>query len=300
MKLFLKLLLAGIATVVALIIIALVGVSVLASRRLAQKHPIPEIAVLNIPSDSGSIARGEHLATAVSNCVECHGPDLGGSVFMDAGPIGVASAPNLTRGAGGIGAAFADLDWIRAIKYGIRADSTSLLIMPSETFAYLSDTDLGALIAYLKQLPPVDRQVSPTHLRMLGRIMLATGAMPLLVADKTPRPVVTAVTPGVTVEYGRYLADISGCRGCHGLTLSGGEVAGPPGIPLASNLTPAGPIAQWSEEDFLRVFREGKRPDGTTINEFMPWKVMGRMTDDELRAILTYVRSVPPLATGNK
>jgi cytochrome c553 len=290
-------------TFMALVAILVIGVSVvsaMANRMMSVRYPVPTIDSLDIPTDSASLARGEHLAKAVSNCVECHGADLGGAVFMDAGPVGVGSGPNLTRGAGGIGAAFTDADWIRAIKYGIRADSTSLMIMPSETFAYLSDSDLASLIAYLKQLPPVDRQVPPSKFRMLGKVLLVTGGLPVLVADKTARPVTTEVTPGVTAEYGRYLADISGCRGCHGLNLSGGTVAGPPGTPLTSNLTPAGPMAQWSEADFMRVFREGKRPDGSTISDFMPWRVMGNMTDDELRAILVYLRAVPPMETGNR
>jgi cytochrome c553 len=245
------------AVLLLIVVAAAFGASAMADRAMAQRHPIPAITPIAIPSDSTAIARGSHLANAVANCVECHGADLGGLVFMDAGPVGVASAPNLTRGAGGVGATFTDSDWIRAIKYGIRADSTSLVIMPSETFAHLSDSDLGALIAYLKQLPAIDREVPKTRFGVLGKVMLATGALPILVADKTPRVQTVEVTPGVTVEYGKYLADISGCRGCHGLNLSGGAVAGPPGIPPASNLTPLGPIANWSEEIFSASFVMG-------------------------------------------
>jgi hypothetical protein len=76
-------------------------------------------------------------------------------------------------------------------------------------------------------------------------------------------------------------------------------VAGPPGLPPASNLTPAG-IGAWTEADFVRALREGKRPDGSPLNEFMPWKVFRGMTDAEYHALWLYLRSVPPKPFGNK
>jgi cytochrome c1 len=100
-------------------------------------------------------------------------------------------------------------------------------------------------------------------------------------------------------EYGRYLADVSGCHGCHGDGLSGGRVAGPPGLPPASNLTPAG-LGTWTEEGFVRAIRQGVKPDGTPINEFMPWRVYAAMTDAELNALWTYLASVEAKPFGNK
>jgi hypothetical protein len=77
-------------------------------------------------------------------------------------------------------------------------------------------------------------------------------------------------------------------------------VAGPPGTPQAANLTPAGPIGAWSEEDFVRAMREGRRPDGSSLDVFMPWPLLGRMTDEELRALWLYLTGVPPRETGNR
>jgi hypothetical protein len=110
---------------------------------------------------------------------------------------------------------------------------------------------------------------------------------------------VADVPAGRTVAYGRYLASVAGCHGCHGHGLSGGRVAGPPGLPPASNLTPAG-IGGWTERDFVRALREGRRRDGSTIDEFMPWRTLGRMTDEELGALWDYLRSVPPKPFGGK
>jgi hypothetical protein len=76
-------------------------------------------------------------------------------------------------------------------------------------------------------------------------------------------------------------------------------VAGPPDLPLASNLTPSG-IGRWTEADFTRAMREGKRPDGTTLDAFMPWEVFRNMSDSDLHALWLYLQSVPPKAFGNK
>ncbi len=127
------------------------------------------------------------------------------------------------------------------------------------------------------------------------------GKLSILVAEKTPHQTPFArLSPDSAIAYGRYLADISGCRGCHGQYLSGGRVIGPPGTPMASNLTPAGNTRQWTEAAFIRTLRTGKRPNGEPINDFMPWQLAGRMSDEELHAIWLYLKSVPPRETGNR
>jgi len=255
---------------------------------------------LTLPTDAASVARGEHLARAVTSCVLCHGEGLAGKVFVDMGPVGVVAGPNLTRGKGGIGATLTDADWIRAIRHGVRRDGTSLIIMPSEVFTHLSAEDLGSIIAYAKQLSPVDRNVPPTHLRALGRWLLTRGKMQILVAPKTPRvELLTSVPRTPTKEYGKYLAVIAGCHGCHGYGLSGGRVAGPPKAPPASNLTPEN-LGKWTEAQFARAVREGKDEDGGTLDELMPSQTFRGMTDDEVHALWLYVRSVPPKPFGHK
>jgi mono/diheme cytochrome c family protein len=190
---------------------------------------------------------------------------------------------------------------VRAIRRGVHRDGTSLVVMPSEVYVRLSEPDLAALVAYVRQLPPVDRVVPATRFGPLGRALLAAGKLNILVAAKTPAlPLAPGVPAGPTREYGRYLADVTGCHGCHGFGLSGGRVAGPSSFPPAANLTPAGRAGGWTEAEFFRALREGRRPDGSTINEFMPWRMYAQMTDDELRALRAYLRSVPARPFGNK
>ncbi len=76
------------------------------------------------------------------------------------------------------------------------------------------------------------------------------------------------------------------CRGCHGEGLSGGKIQGDPNIPIVANITlhETG-LKDWTETDFVRAMREGKRRDGTAISEFMPWKAYGQMREPAVSAL---------------
>ncbi len=134
-------------------------------------------------------------------------------------------------------------------------------------------------------------------------MLWATGQLPLVDAaaiDHT-RPSTARVTPAATAEYGNYLADAGGCTGCHGAGLSGGKIPGtPPEWKPAANLTPSGAFAQWSEDDFKRALRTGRRPDGSPIDSIMPWKASAADDDDEIRAVYAYLKSVPARPYGNR
>lgn len=287
------------AALLAIILIAAGGVYAASERKLRRTYDT-SVADVVVPQDSASIARGEHLTQHVVTCTLCHGRDLGGRIYSSDPAVGTIAGPNLTRGRGGVATDYTPADYARAIRRGVRRDGRSLIVMPSEVFTHLSQEDLGAVIAYLEQLPPVDREVPASGFGPVGRALLAMGKMNILVAGKTPRLTPLAFAPrDTTAAYGKYLADISGCHGCHGYGLSGGRVAGPPGLPPASNLTPAG-IGTWSERDFARALREGKRPDGSAIDPFMPWEVYQGMADAEVHALWLYLRSVPAKPFGNK
>jgi len=204
-------------------------------------------------------------------------------------------ASNLTRGRGGVLGNYTDPQLEAAIRHGVGPDGRGLLFMPSQEFQYLSDEDVAAIIAYVRSVPPVDRQLGGSSVGPIGRVLLLTGAMPLLPAelidhDAARRPVPPAAP---TREYGEYQARVGGCFGCHGPAL-GGSAEGHGGPPPA-NLTPGGGLGAWTEADFFTAMRTGKRPDGTAIDPAMPWRAVGRLTDDELRALWLYLRSVPPV-----
>ena len=105
-------------------------------------------------------------------------------------------------------------------------------------------------------------------------------------------------TPGVTVEYGRYIAAV-GCQGCHGQTLAGGPIeGGAPDWPPAANLTPAGSLKTWTADGFTRFLRTGVRPNGAPVSPVMPIRETSRLTDDEIRALWLYLQTIPAAPRG--
>jgi cytochrome c553 len=285
-------------TILGLIVVALCVLYVESGARLHQHYAV-RVAPLAIPHDSAAIARGSHLAHAVAGCVDCHGPDLAGTVMIDQPAFAVLSAPNLTPT--GLGSQLSDVDIVRAIRYGVAPDGRSLAVMPSNVYYHLSDADLAAIVAYVRSVPAATHPLQPTSFGPISRLLLVTGKAPILQAElidtSTARPV---PAPGVTAEYGAYLASVGGCLECHGPGLSGGPIPGAePGSPPAANLTRGG-IGRWTEADFQRALREGKRPDGTMLSRFMPWCIAGNMTDDEIAAVWMYLQSVPPKPYGGR
>jgi mono/diheme cytochrome c family protein len=271
--------------------------AVMNKRYAVQVRPVP------IPGDEAAIERGRELVHTTSVCIDCHGDNLGGGIVVDDPALGRVVAPNLTTGQNGIGAQRSDNDLVAVLRYGVLPDGRSVRIMPADDYTHLSDTDLGAIIAYIRSLPPVDSTLPPTELRPLGRILLALGQLDIMIAERIDFEQAGSpeMTPEVTVEYGEYLANISGCTGCHGPGLSGGLIPGaPPDWPQAANLTPSGAVGQWSEMDFLQTIRTGVNPDGKQLVDEMPWKNYRNMSDDELKALWAFVHSVPAKPAGSR
>jgi mono/diheme cytochrome c family protein len=270
----------------------------LGGARLGRTYDL-EVPSITVRTDSTAVARGRHLAEAVTLCQACHGEDLGGGVIFDEPLIASVYASNLTTGLGGVGGSYSDQDLVRAIREGVGRDGRGLMIMHSDAFHNLGEDDLGALIAYVKSAPPVDREQPLTRASALGKVMVAlglfdSGSMPLIAAEVIDHDAPIAQPPerGVSVEYGGYLVSIAVCRMCHGTDFSGG----PPieeGAPPAPSLAAYGLSDGWSAEQFIATLRTGVNPGGRALDEkVMPWKVYGHMTDEELAAIQLYLASV--------
>ena len=286
----------ALAGLVGLLVIALVLLYLVGTNRLNKKYQV-SVESVPLPSDAASVQRGEHLAT-IFMCSDCHTANMGGQVFYTVPGMLTVPTPNLTAGSGGIGASFNDQDWVRAIRHGIRPDGKALFIMPSGAFHEMSDADLGAVIAYIQSLPPVDNLMPERRVEIMGRVMMGLGMFPPFAADQIDHssPPLAASQPGVTVEYGRYLTRI--CTGCHGAELNGAPF-GPPGQEVPTpNLTPGGELASWSEQDFMTTLHSGVTPAGRKLSDEMPWKYFGQMTDDELEAVWMYLHSLPALEQG--
>ncbi|MCB0110653.1 MAG: c-type cytochrome [Caldilineaceae bacterium] len=297
MKRLLKWLGFTIGALLVVLIVAAIGIYVIAGQRLNRTYSFTTPALV-IPTDEAAIARGKHLVETVSECTGCHAADFSGRAFWEDGMMGYLYSANLTSGAGGIGATYSDEDWIRVFIHGVNKDGRPLVLMPSHHYRNYSDEDLAAMIAYLKTQPPVDSVHPAPKLGPLSRTLLTLGALPPLPAERidhdAPRP--SAPAEGPTADYGAYLVQVAACAECHGDALAGGQAD--PNEPAGANLTPGGRLGDWTQDDFFNTIRTGVRPDGTTLHEFMPWYKYRDMSDTELEAIWHYLESLEALPSA--
>jgi cytochrome c553/mono/diheme cytochrome c family protein len=247
-----------------------------------------------------AIARGEYLVKTRVGCENCHGADLGGKVLIDQAIVGYWAPPNLTSGTGTVTRGFTATDWDRAVRHGVRHTGQSSS-MPTEEFINLSDHELSDIVAYIQSRPAVDRTMKPVAIGPVFSFVVGFGSS-ALAAYKVDHQKPHAVEPPVetaSVELGAHIVQV--CRGCHGEHLSGGKIAGDPNMPIVANLTPHETgLKGWTEADFIRALREGKRKDGTDILPQMPWKAYGQMKDVELKALWAYLQTVPAMVKGNR
>lgn len=273
-----------------LIVIAVVLVGVLYARanaRLTKKYDVPVESVV-IPTDAASIDRGKKWAAVL--CADCHGADFSGKPLLDDKTIGFVASPNLTSGAGGAGSEFTDADWVKAVRHGVDPHGgRAFIAMPSMSYYYVNDQDLGAIIAYIKSVPPVNNEMGEPNMSFMGKVLLGAGIfgkdiLPAEVIDHTgPRP--STVAPGVNVNYGGSLVRVTGCRDCHGENLTGGKSTAL-GTPNGPDITSSGIGGTWSQETFTTAVRTMKGKE-------MPWANLKPLDDSELKAIFMYLQSLP-------
>jgi cytochrome c553 len=273
---------------VALIVLLVVTIYALSAMRLNRSYDV-SVAALSVSPATADTAEG-HRWASMRGCTECHGEQLGGTVLANDFAFGRVAAPNLTRGAGGVGPAYADSDWVRAVRHGIDRESKPLFLMPSHEYHGLSDRDLSTIIAWARSIPPIDSAAADIRLGPVARGLVAFGVFPLAanVIDHDARP--TPPEPGTTVEYGRYLAGM--CTPCHAQNLGGLEPGGH-GPPPGPNITKGGALASYTRETFARAVRTGQTPTRPLNGELMPWPAFSQLTDAEIEALWLYINSVP-------
>lgn len=277
--------------------------------------PYPEITAT---IDSAVLAKGAYLVNGPAHCNECHiqlneyasvlegknVPPAGGFEFVL--PFGSVYTKNITPDkTNGIGR-YTDGEIARVLRYGIRPDGTALIDFMN--FYQMSDEDLTAVISYLRSLPAVSREIPENKWNFLGKALLSFLIKPSgPVEGERPK----SVSPDTTAVYGKYLANsIANCGGCHtNRDLKTGKYIGEPfsgGFKMEDatgesknvfcytpNLTPdptTGHMFSWTEADFITRFRSGK-----LIKESaMPWGPFKNFSDNDLKAIFAYLKSLPP------
>lgn len=141
-----------------------------------------------------------------------------------------------------------------------------------------------------------------TLILLLVTLVTAKGYLTFfLPAGSPPQALKVEGTPE-QIARGKHIATFF-CVQCHGqndqLPLSGGrdlaaDIPFPIGSLVTVNLTPAGPLKGWSDGEILRVLREGVGPDGNRL-AVMSGQVMRYMSDEDLYAVIAYLRSSDPV-----
>ncbi len=273
-----------------------------------------------IEPTSTRVERGKYLATSVFGCLACHSqvddamfahpakegttPGAGGQCWDESlGFPGRLCASNLTSDdETGLGL-YTDGELMRAIREGVDRHGRGLFpLMPYRDYAFVSDEDTRAIVAYLRTLAPVKNTVGAKELNFPVGLFIRLVPRPL--EGPVPEP-----DPSNALEYGRYLGHV--CVRCHspvdgrGRILAGKELAGGQEFKLGSgasvfspNLTPhPDGLGSWSQEQFIARFRSYTSPAPTDPkrNTVMPWLAFSGMTDEDLTALWTWLRSTPAL-----
>lgn len=267
---------------------------------MAKVYDVP-VPNLSRSTDAAVIARGDHLVHSLAGCgvADCHGADLAGGHVVDIGPVGKMAAPNITGA--GLGAAYSDGELARIIRHGIKKDGTSVRLMPAQDLSWLPDSEVVAIVSYLRTVPNVDRPNGTTSVGTLGKVLDRQGKFHWDVARMIDHAKVESPpAPEPTAAYGTYLGRL--CTGCHGEGLSGGPIPGaPPSIPTPLNLTPDKTgLGDWSYEDFDTLMKTGVRKNGGKLNPFMPVESWKNFDDTEMHALWSYLRTLKPTPFGNR
>jgi mono/diheme cytochrome c family protein len=186
----------------------------------------------------------------------------------------------------------------RAIREGIAADGSALFpAMPYEHFRHMSDEDVASVVVFLRSLPPAHSDLPPAKIPFLFARLIQ--AVPQPITEPVPQP--DASTPA---RRGAYLVDMGHCSNCHTprdakfQLIPGMEMAG--GTPMeegvsSANLTPdASGIGYYDEALFIETIRTGY-VRARKLNWMMPWWAFRNMTDDDLKGIFAYLRTLKPV-----
>ena len=302
--------------VLLLIIIGIVGYIKLA---LPNVGAAPTVTVDKTPA---RVARGEYLANHVTICIDCHssrdwskfsGPPMegtigkGGELFdQKFGFPGAFYSKNITPA--GI-SRYTDGELFRVITTGVNKEGKAIFpVMPYHYYGRMDEEDIYSIIAYIRTLQPVKNEVAASIPDFPMSIIINT--MPAK-ASFTKLPAKTDV-----VNYGKYITNAAACMECHtkfekGSLVAGTEFGGGREFPFpdgsivrSGNITPdkATGTGNWTEEAFLNLFHS--RSDSLTLakklqpgefNSIMPWTMYGKMKDEDLKAIFTYLKTVTPI-----
>lgn len=265
----------GVMVLVGLILVALIAVYGLSEISL-RKHWPKAPNSMAASTDVGAAARGERIAT-IYGCHDCHGPDLTGRTFVDEMPVARVTGANVALAM----AHQSDGDLARAIRQGVAADGRGLWVMPSDSFAALTDAETADLIAHLRTIKsagtPKKTIVAGPFIRV-GILMGQLKSAPQALADGAP----TLFDGGPGVAQGRLL--VRACMECHGRDLKGAKDVGSPDLKVA---------ASYDIAHFSRLLRTGVAANDKKLglmSEVAPGR-FNAFSDEEIAALHAYLKA---------
>jgi mono/diheme cytochrome c family protein len=278
----------------------------------------PEIKVESTPE---AVKRGEYLANHVCVCVDCHsrrdwtmyaGPitpgttGQGGELFdQDLGFPGSFTSKNITPYHL---ANWTDGEIYRLITTGVNKDGKAIFpVMPYPLYGKMDPSDVKAIIAYIRTLQPIKKNVPDSKLDFPMSIIVNTIPQK---ADPHPIP-----PKSDQVAYGQYIATAAACQECHtkqvkgqvvGELFAGGfEFKMPFGTLRSANITPDKQtgIGTWTKEMFIKRFKiytdTGYHLPSVLpgqMNTIMPWNMYCGMDTADLGALFTYLQTIKPVS----
>jgi mono/diheme cytochrome c family protein len=296
-----------------LIALALAGVILAADysqKKVATKGSVSRLTFERTPA---RLERGRYLVEGPAHCFQCHSevdwekpgaqPKAGkkgaGTIFPEE-TLPWLVAPNITPDVETGAGTWTDEQFARAIREGIGHDGRRLFpMMPYMNFRNMSDEDLVSVIAYVRSIEPVRNLLPKT---MLPEVV--KGSLPPHQPLDASVPEPDKLNP---IARGEYLATLGNCVSCHTpmtrngqpiteLAFAGGlPLKGPWGEVTSLNITPdASGISYYDEAMFIRTLRTGQ-VGARKLNSIMPWGYFRNMTDEDLKAIFAYLRTLPPV-----
>lgn len=307
-----------------LLITTLVGILAIGGWVAMRGPAVAPPSTVKIEATAARLERGKYLFETAMDCTGCHSEHdtskfsmpvlpgrLGAGMVMpkELGLPGQINPRNITSDIEtGLGS-WTDGEILRAIREGVSRDGHALFpMMPYQKFAQLSDEDAFALVAFMRTLPPVKNVVPPTKIDFPVSFFIQSAPQPVtgkvIAPDKSNK-----------VAYGKYVATLASCETCHskeekgaivaGMEFSGGRSFRFPNLEvLSANISPdmETGIGAWNEQRFIDKFRdygnlnESNLPANVQANfTLMPWLNFRSLSDEDLRALYAYLRTVKPV-----
>ena len=260
--------------------------------------------------------RGEYLVKSVSGCLFCHSEldTATRGLPLKAGRVGAGrswasegiewlSTPNITSDRETGAGSWTDDTIARAIREGIGHDGRALFpIMPYGNYRKMSDEDLASVITYIRSLPAIRQVQQPNAIPFPVNRLINAAPQPIEGGTVAPPDLSTPE------KRGAYLTTLASCGDCHTpmddrgqyvpeMDFAGGNTFRHEGREprAAANITPGvNGIPYYTEELFLEVIRTGRVRE-REISDIMPWAHYRGMTDDDLKAIFAYLKTLKPI-----